>query len=152
RPIQRNCEKLAAIFSSLHSRMDWRWFHAPSREKFIEYLNSKPESVTFKIKDLDGNSNEIKNWLCGTYITYRYGFGSTSTDQVVREVLYIARPENDLPSDLQFRMSYPDRAADPRKGPFEFAGQVLPIDESLFFVGFSFSNASRDRACSLFLR
>ena len=118
---------------------------AESIERFIEYLN---DFVSFEVPGLSTKVGKLKTWLCGTYVTYRYGFDLKSIDEVVREVIHIKLEG----ASLKFTMTFLERSPEGARGPHVFEGYVLPVGESLLLLGLNFGEVKHDRGRCIFFR
>ena len=123
---------------------------APDSETFAQFLKSAGvrNTITIEVPEYDKKAKSLANWLNGTYVAYRYAFEGTDDRDVTREVLHIWM---DKESTLRFRMSYWSRLAEPGQEASEFTGHVIPIGQSIMFVGLSKDHPQRDRGRSLFL-
>jgi hypothetical protein len=104
--------------------------------------------MTFVLPGSDQRLSILSGTLPGTYVTYRYAFEHMGVPQVAREVLHVWLRDN----EMCFRMSFR------RKGNFssnqakEFTGKVLPVGNSLFFVGTNHGDSDEDRGRCLVVR
>jgi len=123
---------------------------APDSETFAQFLKSAGvrNTITIEVPEYDKKAKSLANWLNGTYVAYRYAFEGTDDRDVTREVLHIWM---DKESTLRFRMSYWSRLAEPGQEASEFTGHVVPIGQSIMFVGLSTDDQHRNRGRSLFL-
>ena len=123
---------------------------APDTETFAQFLKSAGirNTITIEVPEYGVKVKSLAKWLNGTYIAYRYAFEGADDRAVSREVLHIWMDEE---STLRFRMSYWSRTSEPGQEALEFTGHVIPIGQSIMFVGLSKDHPQRDRGRSLFL-
>jgi hypothetical protein len=106
--------------------------------------------LSFKIPHYAQAVAETKLNILGTYVTYRYAFERGSEGDgilIAREVLHIGRDG----ADLAFKLSFCRNMGDPDPNPQWFGGKVIPLGNSLFFVGFDFSDEVPSRGRTLFI-
>jgi hypothetical protein len=106
--------------------------------------------ISFKIPNYGQEVAETRPHLLGTYVTYRYAFERGAEGDgilIAREVLHV---EKDGP-DLAFKLSFCRNMGDPDPDPQWFGGKVIPLGNSLFFVGFDFSDKVPSRGRTLFI-
>jgi len=130
-------------------RIEGSWLLTRDPGTFLELLSnaSKRDVVHIEVPGYAERAPSLAKWIAGTYIAYRYAFEGEDDKDVAREVLHIWLDG----AILKFRMSYWSRTSEPGQESLEFSGVVLPIGQSIFFMGLSTNQAQRDRGRSLFL-
>jgi hypothetical protein len=137
-------DRLAKAFRAVVPTIQAHWLSLEAND--FAQLIQRPTSSVLKLElpGIRSNSDELRHWLCGSYIAYNFGFDAGPDTEVVRRVLHIWGSEEPY---LQFRMSF---FQFPRVAR-EFRGYVLPVGLALWFIGFDIDGAEYDhRGCSLF--
>jgi hypothetical protein len=131
-PKKKGCTALAKVFQEYDPRIKDYWFRARTFEAFLEYYNNTemPELVSFEVHNLKERKKQIETGLPGLYVTYRHSFDSDVPNSIAREVLLVN-------SDLSFRMSFWPTFANGDEKPEFFNGKIIPVGESIVFVGLS---------------
>ena len=146
RPQEATLNDLVFPFSGKVPRIEGSWLLTRDPKTFLELLG-KRNVVQIEVPSYDEHVAKLANWIAGTYVAYRFAFEGEDDRDVSREVLHIWLDD----STLKFRMSYWSRVSEPGQEAKEFSGLVLPVGQSIFFIGFSTNQAQRDRGRSLFL-
>lgn len=138
--------RLSELFREVIPHIEQEWFRYTDVGTFIEKVQEQPRNkkiISFAIP-ADGYKNfeRLRKWLCGVYICYRYAFLQTERRLVAREVLSVWEQN----STLWFQMSFLPGRAEPEQRVRKFDGIVLPLGDSVFFVGWS-----EERGRSLFV-
>lgn len=148
-------DRLAVLFRHSLQGFQADWFQLPLADfrAFVEKAAGARQSYTIYAPSyaprLDGAAtealkpDELRDWLCGLYISYRYSYEASAYYKVAREVLWVTEFEG----RYFFRLWYARGGAALGNSIEEFKGVVLPIGRSLFFTG-----ASQDRGRSLLMR
>ena len=128
-------ERLADLFREAVPHLEPQWFQCESLELFRNRIEQQPEDrkvITLSIPASGYlHSDRLRKWLCGVYICYRYSFEQSEERRVAREVLHV-RQRN---GNFSFRMSFMPGGEDSDQDVKTFEGVVLPIGESVLFVG-----------------
>jgi len=146
RPQEATLNDLVFPFSKTFPRIEGSWLLTRDPKTFLELLGNR-NLVQIEVPSYDDRVPSLAKWIAGTYVAYRFAFEGEDDRDVSREVLHIWLDG----SVLRFRMSYWSRTSEPGQEALEFLGLVLPVGQSIFFVGLSTNQAQRDRGRSLFL-
>src|SRR5215510_3940590 len=149
RPQEATLNDLVFPFHKKLPRIEGSWLLTRDLGTFLELLSnaSKRDVLHIEVPGYAERAPSLAKWIAGTYIAYRYAFEGEDDKDVAREVLHIWLDG----AILKFRMSYWSRTSEPGQESLEFSGVVLPIGQSIFFMGLSTNQAQRDRGRSLFL-
>jgi hypothetical protein len=139
-------ERLADLFREAVPHLEPQWLLYESLDLFIERVGQEPKdrkNITLSIP-MEGyrQFDRLQKWLCGVYICYRYSFEQSEEKLVAREVLHVEERNG----NFLFEMSFVPGGEESDQDVETFEGVVLPLGESVFFVGW---NDHRGR--SLFL-
>jgi hypothetical protein len=139
-------ERLVDLFREAVPHLEPQWLLYDSVELFVERLEQQPKdrkNITLSIP-IEGyrQFDRLHKWLCGVYVCYRYSFEQSEEKLVAREVLHIQERNG----NFWFEMSFVPGGEESDQDVETFNGAVLPLGESVFFVGW---NDHRGR--SLFL-
>jgi hypothetical protein len=137
-------DRLAELFRDAIPHIEPHWFQL-SLPDFIARAQEQPRNkkrVSFDIPAAGyKNFERLQRWLCGVYVCYRYSFEQSDERLVAREVLSVG----DRAGTLLFQMSFVPGGGEAGQEVNTFDGVVLPLGESLLFVGWN-----EDRGRSLF--
>jgi hypothetical protein len=139
-------ERLVDLFREAIPHLEPQWLLYEPLELFIERVEQEPKDrkvITLSIP-MEGyrQFDRLHKWLCGVYICYRYSFEQSEKKLVAREVLHVEERNG----NFRFEMSFLPGGGEGDQDVDTFNGVVLPLGESVFFVGW---NDRRGR--SLFL-
>ena len=139
-------ERLVDLFREVVPHLEPQWLLYDSLPLFVERLEQEPKDrkiITLSIP-LEGyrQFDRLQKWVCGVYICYRYSFEQSEEKLVAREVLHVKERNG----NFWFEMSFVPGGEESDQDVETFEGVVLPLGESVFFVGW---NDHRGR--SLFL-
>ena len=139
-------ERLVDFFREAVPHLEPQWLLYDSLKLFADRVEQQPKDrkiITLSIP-MEGyrQFDRLHKWLCGVYICYRYSFEQSEEKLVAREVLHIKERNG----NFWFEMSFVPGGEESDQDVETFEGAVLPLGESIFFVGW---NDHRGR--SLFL-
>ena len=140
-------ERLADLFREVVPHLEPQWllyeFSGPLRRAGWAQQPKDRKNITLSIP-MEGyrQFDRLQKWLCGVYICYRYSFEQSEEKLVAREVLHVKERNG----NFWFEMSFVPGGEESDQDVETFEGVVLPLGESVFFVGW---NDHRGR--SLFL-
>jgi hypothetical protein len=133
----RTANELAKFFRSAVPQVQSAWFQHMSLQDIIareENLRRDKKRISLEIPQIDQNRFEVlKHWLCGVYVCYRYGFERSEEGLVAREILAVWEQEG----SFRFTMSFVPGGDEHGQISRLFDGLVLPLGESVFFVGWN---------------
>jgi hypothetical protein len=150
RPNSKTCERLVQLFSGV-AIVEPAWFLADTFDAFLALLEHQqqlptPRHVTIQIPTAPLGLYD-EEWICGTYVTYRYSFEAIDDSIVAREVMHVARNGD----ALNFTMSFWANSDQPGQIAQRYAGNVVPIGRSVMAFGFNTGTNRHDRARAIFL-
>jgi len=139
-------ERLAGLFREAVPHFEPQWLLYQELQQFIDRLEEQPKdrkTITLSIP-AEGfrHIDRLQRWLCGVYVCYRYSFEQSEERLIAREVLHVTQRSG----NFSFKMSFVPGGAETDQDMRTFDGVVLPLGDSVFFVGW---NDHRGR--SLFL-
>jgi hypothetical protein len=137
RPQAKIRERLTDLFRETVPHLEPQWLLYESLELFIERVEQEPKDrkvITISIP-AEGyrQFDRLQKWLCGIYICYRYSFEQSEEKLVAREVLHVKQRNG----NFLFEMSFVPGGEESDQDVETFEGVVLPLGESVFFVGWN---------------
>jgi hypothetical protein len=108
---------------------------------------TRPNLAVLKVPHLYKSSDDLKSWLAGTFIAYRFSFHEGTEEEIAREVLHVEHENH----TLKFRMSFLAKGNEQVQPALIYTGVVLPIGKSVIFAGFSENQTEPDRGRTLTL-
>ena len=127
--------RLADLFREAVPYFEPQWLLSESLDLFVARLKQEPKDrklITLSVpaegyQDFD----QLRKWLCGVYICYRYSFEQSEERLVAREVLHVKQRNG----NFTFQMSFLPGGEDSDQDMQSFEGVVIPLGESVFFAG-----------------
>ena len=130
-------ERLVDLFREAVPHLEPQWLLYESVELFVERLEQQPKDrklITLSIP-MEGyrQFDRLHKWLSGVYVCYRYSFEQSEEKLVAREVLHVKERNG----NFSFEMSFVPGGEESDQDVETFDGAVLPLGESVFFVGWN---------------
>jgi hypothetical protein len=123
------------------------WLLVEDVETFAGLLREgdAKDTLNIHVPEYRERVTDLREAICGTYVTYRYSVQFGGGDQIAREVMHVWADDSQI---LRFRMS--------RYSGFthvmEFKGYILPVGISLIFIGLHSKKNFADCGLTLVLR
>jgi hypothetical protein len=108
---------------------------------------TRPNLAVLSVPNLYNQTHALKDWLSGTFVAYRFAFHPEIEDEVAREVVHVEFQDR----TLKFKMSFWAMGNRPNQTALIYSGAVLPIGESILYVGFSDHTDKPNRGRTLIL-
>jgi hypothetical protein len=130
----KTLQALKSVFKKVLPELRETWLLMDDASAFCSLVAAtRPNLAVLSVPHLYKQSATLKDWLSGTFVTYRFAFHPEIDDDVAREVTHVEFERH----TLKFKSSFWAEGNRPDQPALLYKGPVLPVGKSILYVGFS---------------